>query len=117
MLFASNDYMAEGAALAVKALGRDRLTVLGYDGDTAAIESIADGSGVTATTNTVPVAMGAMAAQYAIDLLNKKARSVTSTRRPQIVTKENAVEILQNPDSLFPKPSQRILSAAAGPDR
>jgi len=108
VLFASNDYMAEGAALAVKALGRTDVTVLGYDGDTAAIESIADGTGVTATTNTSPVAMGAMAAQYAIDLLNKKATVGYVDAPTQIVTKENALEILQDPDSLFPKPSREF---------
>ena len=106
VLFASNDYMAEGAALAAKALGRTDLTILGYDGDTAAIESIADDGGVTATTDTNPVAMGAMAAQYAIDLLNKKAEVGFVDAPTQIVTKDNAVTILQNPDALFPKPSR-----------
>jgi ribose transport system substrate-binding protein len=106
VLFASNDYMAEGAALAAKALGRDDLIILGYDGDTAAIESIAEGGGVTATTDTNPVAMGAMAAQYAIDLLNKEAEVGFVDAPTQIVTKDNAVTILQNPDALFPKPSR-----------
>ena len=106
VLFASNDYMAEGAALAAKALGRTDLTILGYDGDTAAIESIADDGGVTATTDTNPVAMGAMAAPYAIDLLNKKAEVGFVDAPTQIVTKDNAVTILQNPDALFPKPSR-----------
>lgn len=106
VLYASNDYMAEGAALAAKALGRTDLTILGYDGDTAAIESIAEGGGVTATTNTSPIQMGAMAAQYAIDLLNKKAAVGYINAPTEIVTKENATAILQDPDSLFPKPSR-----------
>ena len=98
--------LAEGAALAAKALGRTDLTILGYDGDTAAIESIAEGGGVTATTNTSPIQMGAMAAQYAIDLLNKKAAVGYINAPTEIVTKENATAILQDPDSLFPKPSR-----------
>jgi ribose transport system substrate-binding protein len=106
VLFASNDYMAEGAALAVKALGRDDVTILGYDGDTAAIESIANDEGVTATTDTAPVQMGRMAAQFAIDLLNKKAQGGYVDAPTQIVSKDNAVEILQHPDELFPKPSK-----------
>jgi ribose transport system substrate-binding protein len=106
VLFASNDYMAEGAALAAKALGRTDLTILGYDGDTAAIESIAEGGGVTATTNTSPIKMGAMAAQYAIDLLNKKAAVGYINAPTEIVTKDNATAILQDPNSLFPKPSR-----------
>ncbi len=106
VLYAANDYMAEGAALAVKSLGRTDVQVYGYDGDTAAIEAIANGDGITATTNTDPVAMGAMAAQYAIDLLNKKAQVGYVDAPTEIVTKENAVSILQNPDGLFPKPSK-----------
>lgn len=106
VLYAANDYMAEGAALAVKALGRTDVQVYGYDGDTAAIEAIANGDGITATTNTDPVAMGAMAAQYAIDLLHKKAQVGYVDAPTQIVTKDNAVTVLQNPDGLFPKPSK-----------
>ncbi len=106
VLYAANDYMAEGAALAVKSLGRTDVQVYGYDGDTAAIEAIANNDGITATTNTNPVAMGAMAAQYAIDLLNRKAQVGYVDAPTEIVTAENAATILQNPDGLFPKPSQ-----------
>jgi ribose transport system substrate-binding protein len=106
VLYAANDYMAEGAALAVKSLGRTDVQVYGYDGDTAAIEAIANDDGITATTNTNPVAMGAMAAQYAIDLLNRKAQVGYVDAPTEIVTAENAATILQNPDGLFPKPSQ-----------
>lgn len=106
VIFAANDYMAEGAALAVKALGRDDVTVLGYDGDTAAIESIANDEGVTATTNTNPVQMGRMAAQFAIDILNKETDGGFVDAPTEIVSNENAVEVLQNPDNLFPKPSK-----------
>jgi len=79
VIYASNDYMALGAALAAKALGKKTLTILGYDGDTGALENIANGEGVTATTNTSPVKMGRMAAQFAVDLLNKKAKGDMST--------------------------------------
>lgn len=106
VLFASNDYMAEGATLAVKALGRTDVTILGYDGDTAAIESVANGEGVTATTNTAPVQMGRMAAQFAIDLLNRKAQGGYVEAPTEIVSKDNAETTLQDPDNLFPKPSE-----------
>ena len=86
VLYAANDYMAEGAALAVKSLGRTDVQVYGYDGDTAAIEAIANKDGITATTNTNPVAMGAMAAQYAIDLLNRKAQVGYVDAPTEIVT-------------------------------
>lgn len=107
VLFASNDYMAEGAALAAKSLGRSDLMVLGYDGDTAALESIALGTGVTATTNTNPVQMGRMAAQFVVDLLNKKTTGGYVNAPTEIVTKDNAVKILQNPADLYPKPSKK----------
>lgn len=107
VLYASNDYMAEGAALAGKTLGRSDLMVLGYDGDTAAIESIANGDGVTATTNTNPVKMGRVAGQFVVDLLNKKSTGGYVNSPTEIVTKDNAVTILQNPADLYPKPSKK----------
>ena len=106
VIFAANDYMAEGAALAVKALGRTDVTILGYDGDTAAIESIANGDGVTATTNTNPVQMGRMAAQFAADLVNKKVNGGFVDAPTEIVSKDNAVSVLRKPEDLFPKPSK-----------
>jgi len=106
VIYASNDYMAEGAALAGKSLGKTDLMVLGYDGDTAAIESIANGDGVTATTNTGPVQMGRVAGQFVVDLLNEKSTGGYVNSPTEIVTKDNAVKILQNPADLYPKPSK-----------
>ncbi|MEJ8858548.1 sugar ABC transporter substrate-binding protein [Variovorax robiniae] len=107
VIYASNDYMALGAALAAKSMGRKNLTVLGYDGDTGALENIANGEGVTATTNTSPVKMGRMAAQFAVDLLNKKSTGGYVEVPTQIVQKANAVSVLRNADELFPKPSKK----------
>jgi ribose transport system substrate-binding protein len=50
--------------------------------------------------------MGAMAAQYAIDLLHRKAQVGYVDAPTEIVTKDNAVSILQDPNGLFPKPSK-----------
>jgi ribose transport system substrate-binding protein len=47
-----------------------------------------------------------MAAQYAIDLLHRKAQVGYVDAPTQIVTKDNATTVLQNPDGLFPKPSK-----------
>ena len=107
VIYASNDYMALGAALAGKALGRKNLTILGYDGDTGALENIANGEGVTATTNTSPVKMGRMAAQFALDLLNKKSKGGYVNVPTEIIHKGNAVAVLKNADELFPKPSKK----------
>jgi ribose transport system substrate-binding protein len=107
VIYASNDYMALGAALAAKSMGRKNLTILGYDGDTGALENIANGEGVTATTNTAPVKMGRMAAQFAVDLLNKKSKGGYVNVPTEIVKKDNAVAVLKNADELFPKPSKK----------
>lgn len=104
VIYASNDYMALGAHLAEKSLGRHDLTILGYDGDTGAIEDIAAG-GVTATTNTSPVVMGRMAACFVLDLLKGKTEGGYVNTPTQIVTKDNAGAILHKSDDLFPKPS------------
>lgn len=107
VIYASNDYMALGAALAAKSLGKKNLTILGYDGDTGALENIANGEGVTATTNTSPVKMGRMAALFAVDLLNKKTKGGYVNVPTEIVHKGNAAAVLRNTGELFPKPSKK----------
>lgn len=106
VIYASNDYMALGAALAAKALGKGDLQIYGYDGDTGAMENIAAGEGITATTDTSPVIMGKQAACFVIDMLkNKKGGGYVNTPT-RIVNKANAVEILKKTDELFPKPAK-----------
>jgi len=105
VLYASNDYMALGAALATKTLGRDDVTILGYDGDTGALEDIAAG-GMDATSDTSPVIMGRKAACFAIDLIEGKTPGGYVNTPTRIVHAGNAVEILHHPEDLFPKPSK-----------
>lgn len=105
-IYASNDYMALGAALAVKSLGRSNIEIYGYDGDTGALEDIAIGGGITATTNTGPVKMGRMAAEFAVDLLNKKAAGGYVNVPTEIVGKGNAQAVLRQAADLYPKPSK-----------
>ena len=107
VIYASNDYMALGAALAAKSMGRKNLTILGYDGDTGALENIANGEGITATTNTSPVKMGRMAALFAVDLLNRKSPGGYVNVPTEIISKGNAVAVLKNVDELYPKPSKK----------
>lgn len=105
VIYAANDYMALGAALAAKSINRKDVTVLGYDGDTGAIEDIAAG-GIAATTNTSPVIMGRQAACFVLALLNGKTEGGYVNTPTQIVTKENAAAILHKADDLFPAPSK-----------
>jgi ribose transport system substrate-binding protein len=105
VLFAANDYMIMGAALAAKALGRDDILLLGNDGDTAALEEI-HGGGVTATVNTTPFVMGRIAMQVTTDVLDGTYPGGFVETPTTIVDGENVLPVLQDADSLYPKPSQ-----------
>lgn len=109
VLFAANDYMAQGAALAAQELGRDDLYILGYDGDVNALEDIYRGL-IDATTNASPVIMGRQAACFAIDLLKGKTSGGYVNTPTEIVNQDNVADILSNPDDLYPIPSEEILS-------
>jgi len=104
VLFAANDYMIMGAAQAAKALGR-KLTLLGNDGDTAALEQIAEGQ-ITATVNTTPFVMGQVALAVTMDALNGKFTGGFVETPTTIVDKDNVLEVLKKPDLLYPKPSK-----------
>jgi ribose transport system substrate-binding protein len=97
--------MALGAALATKALGRDDLTILGYDGDTGALEDIAAG-GMTATSDTSPVQMGRKAACFVLDILAGKTDGGYVNTPTRFVHDGNAVDVLGVADLLFPAPSK-----------
>lgn len=103
-LFAANDYMIMGAALAAKALGRD-VKLLGNDGDTAGLEQIADGT-LTATVNTTPFVMGQVAFQVTMDAIGGKFAGGFVETPTTIVDKDNATSFLKEADKLYPKPSK-----------
>lgn len=106
LIFAANDYEILGAAQAAKALGRDDLQLYGNDGDTGAgLEPIAAGS-VTATVDTTPFVMGQIALTVAADVLDNKYTGGWVETPTRIVDKDNVVEVLQHPETLYPKPSK-----------
>lgn len=105
LVFAANDYMIMGAALAAKALGKTDLVLLGNDGDTAGLEEIAAGN-VTATVNTSPFVMGQIALQVALDVLDGKYPGGWVETPTEIVDKNNVTAVLQQPDRLYPKPAK-----------
>ncbi len=92
-LFAANDYMIMGAALAAKALGRT-VTLLGNDGDSAALEQIRDGS-ITATVNTTPTVMGEIAFQVTMDAINGKFAGGFVETPTTIVDKDNVKDFIK----------------------
>jgi ribose transport system substrate-binding protein len=105
MVFAANDYMAIGANKAAKALGKDDLIILGNDGDTQALEEIYAGEW-TATVNTTPFEMGEKVLEVTRDCLAKKFDGFYIETPTQIVDKDDALEYLQHPERLYPKPSK-----------
>lgn len=105
VVFAANDYMIMGAALAAKALGKTDLMLLGNDGDTAALEEIHAGS-VTATVNTTPFVMGEIAFAVTMDTLKGEFAGGFVETPTQIVDSDTVLPVLQDADSLYPKPSQ-----------
>jgi ribose transport system substrate-binding protein len=105
VIFAANDYMIMGAAVAAKSLGDKDLILLGNDGDTAALEQIHDGT-VTATVNTTPFVMGQIAFTVTMDALNGKFPGGFVETPTTIVDKENVLTVLKDADKLWPKPSK-----------
>src|SRR5215211_4328499 len=105
MIFAANDYMAIGANKAAKALGKDDLVILGNDGDTQGLEEIYAGEW-TATVNTTPFEMGEKVLEVAQDCLAKEFDGFYVETPTEVVDKENALEFLQQPKRLYPKPSK-----------
>ena len=97
LVFAANDYMIMGAALAAKALGHEGLVLLGNDGDTACLEEIAAGN-VTATVNTSPFIMGQVALQVTLDVLDNKFPA-GSRRRPRSSTRATCCRSWRSPTS------------------
>ncbi|WP_028022354.1 sugar ABC transporter substrate-binding protein [Enterovibrio calviensis] len=105
LIFAANDNMAIGAGYAAKALGRRDITILGNDGDTAGLEEIASNN-ITATVNTSPYEMGQIAMRVVLDTLNGKFEGGWIETPTTIVHEDNVVDVLRNPDALYPKPSR-----------
>jgi ribose transport system substrate-binding protein len=106
LIFAANDYEIMGAAQAAKALGHADLLLFGNDGDTGAgLEQIAAGN-VTATVDTTPFVMGQVALAVTADILDNKYPGGWVETPTQIVDKNNVLEILRHPETLYPKPSK-----------
>jgi ribose transport system substrate-binding protein len=105
MVFAANDYMAIGANKAAQALGNDDLIILGNDGDTQALEEIHAGDW-TATVNTTPFEMGEKVLEVMQQCLKKEFDGFYVETPTQVVDQDDALEYLQHPERLHPKPSK-----------
>lgn len=107
VIFAANDYMAQGAVQAAKALGRDDIVIYGNDGDVnSGLEEIAAGT-IQATLDTSPYAMGQIALQVAIDCATGAFAGGEFIESPgTVVDADSVLPILCEPEKLFPAPNQ-----------
>lgn len=106
MIFAANDYMIIGASFAARALGQSEIVLLGNDGDTSGLEEIAAGN-VTATVNTSPFLMGQAAMHATLDALQGTYPGGWIETPTSIEDHDGAISVLQEPEKLFPQPSQQ----------
>jgi ribose transport system substrate-binding protein len=107
LLFAANDFMAEGAYQAAKTLHRTNLAILGSDGDTNAFELINKGGVYKATMNTVPVVQGQIAMRGMHQCLTHSFKGFYVETPGTLVTKANVLAVLKKPALLWPKPSKK----------
>lgn len=107
LIFAANDYMAIGANSAAESLGRDdEILIFGNDGDTQGLEEIAAGDW-EATVMTFPFDMGEQTMEVVDDCLTGDALDSFFQEIPtEVVEEDEALELLRQPDRLFPEPSQ-----------
>lgn len=107
LIFAANDYMAIGANTAAESLGRDdEILIFGNDGDTQGLEEIAAGDW-EATVMTFPFDMGEETMQVMHDCLTGDALDSFFHEIPtEVVEEEEALELLRQPDRLYPEPSR-----------
>ncbi len=107
MIMTANDYMSIGTQAAAEALGRDDVIILGNDGDTEGLEQIHAGDW-EATVMTFPFDMGETTMQVVHDCLTGDAELDQFFHEipTEIVDQDNAIEFLQQPDRLYPPPSE-----------
>ena len=106
MIMTANDYMSIGANAAARALGREDVIILGNDGDTQGLEEIHAGDW-EATVMTFPFDMGEQAMQFVHDCLTGDDVPEFFHEIPtEVVDEDNAIEYLQQPERLYPPPSQ-----------
>jgi ribose transport system substrate-binding protein len=105
LVVAANDYIAIGAAQALKSLGRTDVLLYGNDGDTTGLEQIYAGDW-EGTVNTTPFVMGKIVLEVTMDVLNGKFPGGWVETPTVNTDKDNALGFLCHPENLYPKPAQ-----------
>ncbi|HUH07645.1 MAG TPA: sugar ABC transporter substrate-binding protein [Egibacteraceae bacterium] len=105
MIMTANDYMSIGANIAATSLGMEDVIILGNDGDTQGLEEIHAGEW-EATVMTFPFDMGETTMQVVHDCLTGELDQFFHEIPTEVVSQDNAIEFLQQPERLYPPPSQ-----------
>lgn len=100
-VFAANDEMALGAYQALKTANLD-IPIIGIDGTTDALQSIADGD-VTASIEQLPYTMAYLAVENAIKSLDGETVEKEIDSGIELITVENAADKLSNVKTLLGK--------------
>lgn len=99
--FAANDVMALGVERAVQGAGKgDDVKVVGLDGITDALKSVAAGQ-LSATVSQYPFVVGAMGLEACVAAAAGKTLPAKVDAPVQLITKDNAAAALKN----FPQPA------------
>jgi ribose transport system substrate-binding protein len=95
LVLCMNDDTAIGALSAVEAAGASGISIIGFDGNTSAIEIIAKGSSLVATVAQQPALMGHQSVMVAVAALNGEKVSVDQPVATVIIDASNAAEFLK----------------------
>ena len=111
--FAANDQMALGVERAVQGAGKgDEVKVIGLDGITDALKSIAAGQ-LTATVSQYPYVVGAMGLEACVAAAQGKTLPAKVGAPVQLIVKDNAATALKNfpqPAAAYPDPFRDLLA-------
>ncbi len=94
LVLCHNDDSALGALEAIKEAGKEGISVIGFDGNTSALESIRDGE-LTATIAQQPAEMGYLSVMTAIAALNGEEVEKVVSVPTVVIDAENVAEHLQ----------------------
>jgi ribose transport system substrate-binding protein len=95
VLFGRADALALGAARAARAANRPDIITVGFDGDIAGLQAVANG-GLAATITQPTYAMGRLAVESAQKLINGQELPAEQLQEGILTTRENAAAFIEN---------------------
>jgi ribose transport system substrate-binding protein len=95
VLFGRADALALGAAAAARAANRPDIIVVGFDGDIAGLQAVANG-GLAATITQPTFGIGRLAVASAQKLMNGESVPAEQLQQGILTTRENAAPFLEN---------------------